>query len=374
MIYLDYSATTPINKVVLNTYEEASMKYIGNPNSLHRLGKEAFNAIALATDMIAKLLKVKSEEIIYTSGASEANNLAIKGICNYYKKLGKHIITSELEHSSVIGPVNYLQKAGYDVDFVKLDANGVIDLEDFKKLIREDTILVSLASVNSEIGIIQPISEIGLILKDYPNCHFHVDMTQSVGKKEIDLTNVDLASLSAQKFYGPKGVGLLVKKDGINLEPLIHGGKSTTVYRSGTPALPLILAMAKALELAMDHETDKYRDVAILSNMLKSHLAKYKKVVINSNHHCLPHILNISLPGVKADVILHAFESKDIFISTQTACALEDVPSHSVLALTNNIELATSSIRISISYLTTEEEVNSFLEAFEIIYAELFGA
>ena len=211
MIYLDYSATTPVNENVLDTYVKVTKDYIGNPNSLHELGVKAKKLIDASTNQIASILGVKASEIIYTSGASESNNMAIKGICLKYKNRGMHIISTELEHSSVIAPLSYLQNLGYEVDFVKLDENGVVDLEDLKSKLRDDTILVSIASVNSEVGVRQPIEEIGKIIKNYPKCYFHSDITQSIGKEKVDLTDVDLASLSGQKFYGFKGVGCLIK-------------------------------------------------------------------------------------------------------------------------------------------------------------------
>ena len=371
MIYLDYSATTPVNKLVLDSFNSACRNYLGNPNSLHKLGLEAKHAIDQATIDIASILHVKESEIIYTSGASESNNLAIKGVAMRYSNHGKHIITSELEHSSVIAPIAYLQGLGFSVDFVKLDLNGQVDLEHFKTLLTTETILVSLASVNSEIGIVQPIDEIGKILKEYPNCFFHVDMTQSLGKEQIHLENVDLASFSAQKFYGIKGIGGLYRRGGVMLEPLIHGGKSTTVFRSGTPAVALIVSMAEALKLANHKLDDKYNYVLSLNKYLKTALLKYPNVVINSNDKCLPHILNISVRRVDPMMLQHALEQDDIYISTQTACSSTDTPSMAVYALTGDQELASTSVRISLSYLTTKKELDKFIKSFVKNYQHL---
>ena len=241
MIYLDYSATTKTSKEVLDTFVKASTDFIGNPNSLHKLGVDAHNLIDKATKQIADILKVKPDEIIYTSGSSESNNLALKGISLKYQNRGKHIITTEFEHSSIYGPIGYLEKMGFECDFVKTNADGTVDLDNLKSLLRKDTILVSICAVNSEIGIREQIEEIGKVVKENSNAFFHVDATQAIGKINIDLSNVDLASFSAHKFFGIKGIGVLIKKDKIMLEPLIHGGKSTTIFRSGTPALPLIV-------------------------------------------------------------------------------------------------------------------------------------
>lgn len=371
MIYLDYSATTPVNEEVLDSFVKACKKYPGNPNSLHKLGVEANHLIDMATKQIEKLLDINDYEIIYTSGSSEANNLALKGVADKYKNRGKHIITTKLEHSSIYGPLNYLIDKGYEVSYVNLDNNGHIDLEHLQRLIRDDTILVTINAVNSELGILQPIDKIGQLLKKYPKCYFHVDLTQVIGKVRIPLNNIDLASFSAHKFYGLKGIGALIKKKKTVIEPLIHGGKSTTIYRSGTPSLPLIISFAKALRLAYIDIDNKYKYVQELSDDLRAFLIKYDKVKINSPIDSIPHILNISIIGVKPESMLHALELYDVFISTQSACATANSISKAVYSITNNQELAKSSIRISLSYLTTKEEVCMFKEIFDKCYKEL---
>ncbi len=362
MIYLDYSATTPVNDQVLESYIKASQNFIGNPNSLHRLGIEANQLINDATEQVANLLHIRPSEIIYTSGSSESNNTAIKGIALKYQNRGKHIITTELEHSSVIAPLQYLMDLGFEVDFVKLDSNGKIDLEHLKSLLREDTILVTIASVSSELGILQPIEEIGKLLKEYPKCFFHVDLTQSIGKVNLSLENIDLASFSAHKFYGMKGIGVLIKKEGISVEPLIHGGKSTTVWRSGTPALPLIVSLAKALRLILQDSKEKEHKVKELNEYLRNELEKITGIHINSSEEAIPHVLNFSVPGIKPETLQHALEEKNIFISTQTACSKGGSPSTAVFSVTHNEEYAKSSLRVSISHLSTKEELTIFLD------------
>lgn len=371
MIYLDYSATTKAGEEVLDTFVKCSKEFIGNPNSLHILGVKSKNMIDSATRQIANLLNVKETEIIYTSGASESNNLAIKGICEKYKNRGKHIITTSLEHSSVYGPIDYLKENGYSVDFVKLNGDGTVDLNDLESLIKEDTVLVSINAVNSEIGILQPISDISNIVKKHPKCFFHCDMTQAIGKIKVDLSNIDLISFSAHKFFGIKGIGVLIKKDKIELEPLIHGGKSTTIYRSGTPPLPLIVSTSKALRLALENIESKEKYVKELNTYLKDKLSSYDKVKINSNNKCIPHILNISVLGVKPETMLHALERYEVYISTQSACSSLNAKSKAVFALTHDETRATSSIRISISHITTKEEIDEFIKYFDICYKEL---
>ena len=363
MIYLVYSATTPTNSDVLDTYVKVSKDYFGNPNSLHKLGVDAKKLIDASTEQIANILGVKSSEIIYTSGASEANNMAIKGICLKYSNRGKHIITTELEHSSIVAPIAYLQKQGFEVEFVKLDSNGIVDMDDLKSKLRDDTLLVTIASVSSEVGVRQPIEEIGKLLKDYPKIYFHSDITQSIGKDKIDLTNVDLASFSGQKFYGMKGIGGLVKKESIIIEPLIHGGKSTTIFRSGTPATPLIVSLSKAMRLALENYDEKVKHVKELNKYLCDKLSNLD-VDVNSNSYCIPHILNFSLRNIKPETMLHALENDDIYISTQTACSTGDY-SKVVYAVTGDEEKAKRSMRVSISHLTTKEEIDSFIMSLE---------
>ena len=361
MIYLDYSATTPVNDEVIESYSKACKEYVGNPNSLHRLGLESKKIIDAATAQIASILNVKTSEIIYTSGASEANNTAIKGVAFKYKNRGNKIISTELEHSSVIGPLNYLSNLGFDVEFVKLDSNGRVDLDDFKRLIDDNTILVTIASVNSEVGIKQPIKEISEIVKNYPKCLFHSDMTQSIGKEYIDLRLVDMASFSAQKFYGMKGVGGLIKKENIVIDPLIHGGKSTTIWRSGTPALPLIVSTARALRLIYDDFDNKLAHIKEVHDYLIDRL-RTLDVDINSNESCINQIVNYSLRGIKSEVMLHALEEDDIFVSTQTACSTGNY-SIAIYALTHDEARSSSSMRVSISHLTTKEEIDKFIES-----------
>ena len=371
MIYLDYSATTPVNEEVLKVFNKVCLEYPGNSNSLHSLGIKSKELEDYATEKIAKLLKVKPSEIIYTSGSSESNNTAIKGVCNKYKNRGNHIITTNLEHSSVIAPLNYLTKEGFIVDYVKIKDNGLVDIDNLKELLTDETILVSISIVDSEIGLRQNINEIGKLLKEYPKCIFHVDCTQGIGKINIDFTNIDLASISAHKFYGLKGIGLLIKKENIVIEPLIHGGKSTTIYRSGTPPLPLIVSLMKALELIIPNIDKNYEYITKLNNIIKDKLSTYELVHINSTENSIPHILNFSLLKIKPETFIHALEEYNIFISTKSACSKSNTISSSVYALTKNEELSYQTLRISLSYLTTLEEVNKFLEVFDICYKRL---
>ena len=364
MIYLDYSATTPVDERVLETFSRVCREYPGNSNSLHSLGVKSKQLEDYATNEIAKMLKVKPSEVIYTSGASESNNTAIKGICLKYQNRGKHIITTYLEHSSIIAPLNYLTNLGFEVDFVKIDDNGLVDLEDLKRLLRDDTILVSVCMVDSEIGLRQPIKEISEILKDYPKCFFHVDCTQALGKIPVDLSCIDLASMSAHKIYGMKGIGLLIKKENVVFEPLIHGGKSTTSFRSGTPALPLIVSLMKAMELIVPDVDKNLKYISKLNKKVCDKLKEYPLVHINSTKNSMPHT-------IKPETFQHALDSHEVYISTKSACSSADSMSNAVYALTKDKELSNHSLRISLSYKTTEEELDEFFKIFDECYKSL---
>lgn len=363
MIYLDYSATTPVNKEVLDSFNKVCLDYPGNPNSLHKLGVNNAHLIEDASKQIKKILNTDME-VIYTSGSSESNNTVIKGVCSKYSNRGKHIITSPFEHSSINAPLSYLADQGFEVDFVKLNEDGTVDIDNLKSLMRDDTILVSISSVNSELGILQPIDEIAKIVSKYPKCFFHSDMTQSIGKVKVSLDNIDFVSFSAHKFFGLKGIGVLLKKDSIVIDPLIHGGKSTTLYRSGTPAAPLIVSIAKALRLAYEDYDKKIAKIKELNEYLRDSIKDIDGIYINSTDKSIPQILNMSVIGVKPETMLHALEEHDIYISTQSACATGAI-SKAVLALTHDEERAASSIRVSISYVTTKEELDTFVKYFK---------
>lgn len=371
MIYLDYSATTPVDKRVLSTFNKVCLEYPGNSNSLHQLGVEAKELEDYATKRIEELLGLKNSEVIYTSGASESNNQVLKGVCFRYRNRGKHIITTLLEHSSVLSTVNYLTSQGFVVDYVKVDDEGRVDLEHLRQLLTNETILVSVVAVDSELGIKQPLEEIAEILKEYPKCFFHVDCTQALGKIPIDFNVMDFATCSAHKIYGLKGIGLLIKKKNIMIDNLIHGGKSSTVYRSGTPPLALIVSMMKAIELVIGNILDNYQYVEKLRNSILMELREYEGLVVNSTKNSICYTINISFRSIKPETFVHAMDEYGIYISTRSACAGANTMSDAVYAVTKDRERAMKSVRISLSYLTTEEEVQEFLRCFRLCYESL---
>ena len=326
MIYLDYAANTPIEKEVLDTYYQATMKYFANPNASHTLGLQAKEVIDQTTKHIAEQLHVLPEEIIYTSGASEANNLAIKGILERYKHRGKHVLISPLEHNSILSSLTKMQENGFIVEIIPLKEDGQVNVEKMKSMIQEDTILVSVCSVDSELGIRQPIEEIGEVLKDYKYCFFHSDASQAIGKVAI-----------------------------------------------GTPELAHIVSIEKALEIALSKQQEREIYVKSINHQMLEQLKQYDQVLINRTKYSLPHVINISLKGMKATKFAQMLDQQGIYISTKTSCCPVETPSKMVYALYQDRQRAMSSFRISLSHLTTEKEVQDFLKIFDQCYKECFG-
>ena len=372
MINLDYSANTPADPTVLDAFYQTERRYIGNSNSTHPAGRAAQVEMARVTDGIAELLGAAPEEIIYTSGASESNNLALKGIVQASRHVGKHIISTALEHSSVGGALSALQQQGCEVDLVDIGRDGTVDLEHLRELLRPDTILVAVTAVDSELGVVQPVTEIAALLKDYPHCHLHVDATQAVGKLPLpSFEGIDTLSLTAHKFYGLNGIGVLVKRRGLALEPLIHGGESTTLYRSGTPTVALACSLALALEKAVSELPARVEHIRALNARLRTGLAQYPKVRINSPDIAVPQILNLSVQNVKGTVFQRELDARGVCVSVKSACSSDGLPSRAVFAVSHDRRNALSSWRISLSHLTTEQEITDFMQAFDACYNAL---
>ena len=370
MVYLDYSATTPVLDEVLDSYIKVTKNYIGNANSMHFLGVKSKEMLMKATKQIADLLNIKPKEIIYTSGASESNSTIIKGIAHTYKSRGKHIITSKLEHKSVLDIMKHLEKEGFIIDYVNINNDGIIDLKDLENKIKKDTILVSICAVNSEVGFKQPLKTIKQVINKKNNLtFFHSDMTQALGKININLDAVDFASFSSHKIYAPKGIGMIYKKENVEFEPLIYGTTSNTPFRGGTPPLPLVVAFSKAIRIAYENFKEDEKRVSILKDKLINDLKEYD-VVINSNKNCVPHIVNFSLLKIKSETFLHALEKDEIYVSTNTACSSGE-ESTILSELTHDKSISTTSIRVSISPYTTREEINKFLDSFSKNYRSL---
>ena len=371
MIYLDYASATPVDKDVLDCYINVTNKYYGNPNSNHDMGMMAKKVIDDANIKIANILNINPDEIIYTSGATESNNLAILGASYRYKNFGNHILVSSLEHNSVMSSSLCLQEEGFEVEIIPVNKDGIVDIDVLKSMIRPKTILVSVTSVDSELGIKQPIEEIGKFLKNYDHIVFHTDASQAIGKINIDIQNADLVTIAPHKFYGLMGISILVKRKNIELKPQILGGKSTTVYRSGTPNTNLIASTAVAIEKAYKNLDERYKYVKELHDYLINLLKQNKDVIINSTANSLPYTINISVKKVKSVLFVDKLNQNGVMVSSKTSCCPITTPSKLVFALTKDKGRASSSIRISLSYLTTKEEIDKFINIFNKVYEEV---
>ena len=361
-IYLDYSATTPVDPRVGEKMIPYLVEKFGNPASRsHAFGWEAEAAVEAAREEVAKLVNADPKEIVWTSGATESNNLAIKGAANFYSSKGKHIVTVKTEHKAVLDTCRELERQGFEVTYLEVLENGLLDLEVFKAALRPDTILVSVMFVNNEIGVIQPIAEIGEICRE-KGIVFHVDSAQATGKVEIDLSSlkVDLMSFSAHKTYGPKGIGALYirRKPRIRLEAQMHGGGHERGFRSGTLATHQIVGMGEAFRIArLEMENENKRIKALRDRLFKG-LSDIEQVFINGDmEHRVPHNLNISFAYIEGESMLMAI--KDLAVSSGSACTSASLEPSSVLrALGREDELAHSSIRFTLGRFTTEEEID----------------
>lgn len=367
MIYFDNSATTKPSSEVIDSFVKVSSQYYANPSSLHGLGGQAEKLLSQARTQSAKILSVKNNEIIFTSGGTEGNNLAIKGSAYFYKNRGNHLITTEIEHPSVREPFKQLEAHGFDITYIPVDAEARVNVEDIERAIRPDTILVSVMHVNNEVGTIQPIREIGELLRKFPKILFHVDHVQGMGKVPLPLyqNHIDLCTISAHKIHGLKGMGILYIRDGVHLEPILSGGNQEGKRRSGTENVAGAVSMAKALRLISDKMEHKKEDLAHISKVLRNGLEKIDGVVVNTPvHMAAPHILNVSIPHMKSEVVVHALEDKDIYVSTTSACSSKQkTVSNTLTAMGVANDIAGSAIRLSLSYDNTLEEVKKVIAA-----------
>ncbi len=370
MNYFDYCANTPASRHVLNTFVEVESTFIANANSNHQEGLRSKRKMDEALSSIASMIGVEKEELIITSGATEANNLAIKGIAASSRHVGKHILSTSLEHTSVSASLTYLQQIGYEIDLVPIKKDGTIDLEEMEDLIREDTCLVAVSAVDSEIGVQQPLKEIERIVRQYPQCRLHIDATQAVGKIPVDFSIGDTISFAPHKFFGLNGVGVLVKHKDTHITPQMSGGASTTIYRSGTPTLGLTVSIVPALEDALTDLSEHMETTQKWNTILRQKFSEYPSVRINSPSHAIPHILNISVDGIKGYEMQRYLDEKGICVSVKSACSSDYLPSHAVMAVTKDRRRSLESFRISLSHQTTQEDIDALLAAFASIMQE----
>jgi cysteine desulfurase len=363
MIYLDYAADTPVSQTVLEAFGSAAREYGANPNSTHAAGLSARRRLDEAAERIAGLLDAKPEEVVMTSGATEANNLAILGAARAYQSRGRRLIASPMEHASVTGPLTALKAEGFELDFVNVLLDGRVDLNHLKSLLRPDTILVSVCAVDSEVGVVQPVSGVRAALDGFPGCWLHVDATQAVGKLPLDFSCADLVTLSPHKFYGLNGSGVLVARGGMRLAPLWYGGTGQAPYRSGTPAAPLAVAAEAALQKALEHLDERLEKVSRLNRLLREGLGGMDFVTFNSPIDASPFILNFSVSGFRARDLIGRLDEAGICVSSKSACCAPASPSRPVLAMTGDRKRAMNTVRVSLSHLTTENEIEEFLRA-----------
>lgn len=361
MIYFDNAATTKIYDDALTSYVQVSQKFFGNPSSLHQLGVDAFQVLTKARAQVASLLSVQPEEIFFTSGGTESNNWAIKGTALEKSVFGKHIITTKIEHPSVIQTCKQLERFGFEVTYLDVDSKGIVSVDQLKESIRKDTILVSVMAVNNEVGAVQPIAEIAKVLEEYPSIHFHVDAVQAVERASqlLAIGRIDLLSLSAHKFHGPRGVGIMYKKFGRKIQAILTGGGQEKGERSTTENLPGIVATTKALRMALEEESV----TGELRSQLWKELATKSEIRIFSPEDGASHVLCFAIKGVRGEVVVHAFENHGIYISTTSACSSKKGDSSSTLyAMDVPTEWATGAVRVSFSNDNTKEEVEQFIE------------
>ncbi|MFB5663615.1 cysteine desulfurase family protein [Alteribacillus sp. HJP-4] len=375
MIYLDNSATTRPWPEVLTSYVQAAEQYFGNPSSLHSEGSAAETLLSKARESIASLLHVAPEEILFTSGGTEGNNLAIQGTAFQLKNRGRHLITTAVEHPSVENVFRHLEKEGFDVTTVPVDRNGRVDPAEVEKALRPDTTLVSVVHVNSEIGTIQPVEEIAERLRKYPKVIFHSDHVQGVAKVPFSPVRArpDLFTISAHKFHGLKGMGVLYRRKGIKLSPLFHGGLQEDGTRPGTENAAGAASMAKALRMAAERYKQDIQTMEQLKEEGMNQLETIEGVKMNTPADgSAPHIINFSIPGVKPEVVIQALAKKEMYAATKSACSSKlNEPSPVLTAAGCEPELAESSIRISMTYDTSRDEMQRFTEALKEIVPDL---
>ncbi|MGY3761917.1 Cysteine desulfurase IscS [Granulicatella adiacens] len=360
MIYFDNAATTKIYDDALTSYVQVSQKFFGNPSSLHQLGVDAYQVLTKARAQVASLLSVLPEEIFFTSGGTESNNWAIKGTALEKSVFGKHIITTKIEHPSVLQTCKQLERFGFEVTYLDVNSKGIVSVDQLKENLRKDTILVSVMAVNNEVGAVQPIAEIAQVLEAYPSIHFHVDAVQAVERASqlLAIGRIDLLSLSAHKFHGPRGVGIMYKKFGRKIQALLTGGGQEKGERSTTENLPGIVATTKALRMAQEENSV----TGELRSQLWKELATKPEIRIFSPEDGASHVLCFAIKGVRGEVVVHAFENHGIYISTTSACSSKKADSSSTLyAMNVPTEWATGAVRVSFSNDNTKEEVEQFI-------------
>lgn len=376
IIYFDNASTTRIDSRILATYNKVHLEYFANPSSIHKEGQKSIYLLNRTREELLRLLNLKEHEVIYLSGATEANNLAIKGAAFRYKNRGNHIITSIYEHPSVLEAFRQLEKDfGYQVTYLYPNKDGIITVEEVEKALSDKTILVSLMAVNNEIGAVNPIYEISNLLEKYPKVVFHVDACQAIGKleKEINYSKVDLLTITGHKIHGLVGFGALIKKKKIDLLPLNSGGGQENGYRSGTEDLANATALVEAIKIAINSERDNFLHVKELANRLVDYLKSREDLYeLNIPSIYNPYIINFSTKTRKGSVVVEALSNNNIMVSSTSAChSSKEKGSYVVKSLGKDDKIANNTIRVSLDYTNTMEEMEIFISTLERIIGEI---
>ena len=370
MTYLDYSATTPMSYDAIDTYVKVSKEYIGSISSNNYAGEKVKEMLKSTTKEIGDMFNILDSEIIYTNGATEANNMALIGASLANRKRGKHIIVSRLEHPSIYTICEYLESLGFEISYVKNDEEGLVSFDDLKNLIREDTILVSICAVNHETGVRQPLKMLRQIIKkENEFTLFHSDLSQALGKTIVNFKDIDLGSVSAHKIYGPKGIGFLYKNSMVKIVPLLYGNNKNPMFKPGEVSLPLIVSMKDAIKTSIKDLDKKERYVNLLNDRIVDKISKIDGIKINKTKYSIPHILNISFDKLSSETMANTLSNKEFYVS----CNSNNEISSSVMAIYNDLERSKRTLRISLSHLTTVLEINRFLETFEVEYNTLIN-
>ncbi|MBS5355247.1 MAG: cysteine desulfurase [Streptococcus parasanguinis] len=375
MIYFDNSATTKPYPEVLATYTEVATRIWGNPSSLHNLGSQATRILEASRKQIAELIGKKAEEIYFTSGGTEGDNWVLKGVAFEKAPYGKHIIVSDIEHPAIKESAAWLKTQGFEVDYAPVDARGFVKVDELARLLRPDTTLVSVMAVNNEIGSIQPIHDIATLLEDRPTISFHVDAVQALAKVATEVylpERVDFATFSSHKFHGLRGVGFVYIKEGKKITPLLTGGGQEKEMRSTTENVAGIAATAKALRLAMENQEAFASKTQQMKEVIRKELANYPDVTVFSGEdHFAPHILTFGIKGVRGEVVVHAFEEFDIYISTTSACSSKaGKPAGTLIAMGVDKSVAQTAVRLSLDIENDMSQVEQFLTKFKLIYEQ----
>ena len=375
MIYFDNSATTKPYPEALATYTEVATRIWGNPSSLHNLGSQATRILEASRKQIAELIGKKAEEIYFTSGGTEGDNWIIKGVAFEKAPYGKHIIVSDIEHPAIKESAAWLKTQGFEVDYAPVDARGFVKVDALASLLRPDTTLVSVMAVNNEIGSIQPIHDIAALLEDRPTISFHVDAVQALAKVATKVylpERVDFATFSSHKFHGLRGVGFVYIKEGKKITPLLTGGGQEKEMRSTTENVAGIAATAKALRLAMENQEAFASKTQQMKEVIRKELANYPDVTVFSGEdHFAPHILTFGIKGVRGEVVVHAFEEFDIYISTTSACSSKaGKPAGTLIAMGVDKSIAQTAVRLSLDLENDMSQVEQFLTKFKLIYEQ----